>query len=88
MMAPKPWMESLEIKAPINGIVFEVSAETGQTYQAEAVLFTIGDPKALEVVANVTRRLSIDFGWTTRKYISCRPEVTVQEDRTHYPQKD
>ena len=47
-------LESLQIKSPITGIVFEAEAEAGQTYQAETALFQIGDPKALEVVANVT----------------------------------
>src|ERR1041384_4163554 len=53
--AAKAVMESLEIKAPFDGIVFEVDAKAGQTYEAEAKLFTIGDPKALEALVNVTR---------------------------------
>ena len=50
----KAVLESLEIKAPFDGIVFEASAQAGQTYQAETALFKIGDPKALEVKANIT----------------------------------
>jgi len=78
--AAKAVKESLEIKAPADGIVFEVSAETGQTYQAEAVLFTIGDPKALEVVANVTEEdyPLISVGQSAEVYFDARPEVTVQ----------
>ncbi len=78
--AAKAVKESLEITAPIDGIVFEVSAETGQTYQAEAVLFTIGDPKALEVVANVTEEdyPLISVGQNAEIYFDARPEVTVQ----------
>jgi macrolide-specific efflux system membrane fusion protein len=78
--AAKAVKESLEIKAPISGIVFEVSAEVGQTYQAEATLFTIGDPKALEVVANVTEEdyPLISVGQSAEVYFDARPEVTVQ----------
>lgn len=78
--AAKAVKESLEIKAPVDGIVFEVSTETGQTYQAAAVLFTIGDPKALEVVANVTEEdyPLISVGQSAEVYFDARPEVTVQ----------
>jgi multidrug efflux pump subunit AcrA (membrane-fusion protein) len=73
-------LESLQIKSPISGIVFAVSAESGQTYQSEATLFTIGDPKALEVVANVTEE---DYplvapGQSAEVFFDARPEVTVQ----------
>jgi multidrug efflux pump subunit AcrA (membrane-fusion protein) len=78
--AAKAVQESLEIKSSIDGIIFEVSAETGQTYQAEAVLFTIGDPKALEVVANVTEEdyPLISVGQSAEVYFDARPEVTVK----------
>ena len=78
--AAKAVKESLEIKAPINGVVFEVSAETGQTYQAGTVLITVGDPKALEVVANVTEEdyPLISVGQSAEIYFDARPEVTVQ----------
>jgi RND family efflux transporter MFP subunit len=78
--AAKAVKESLEIKAPMDGIVFEVSAETGQTYQAETVLFTIGDPQALEVVANVTEEdyPLISVGQNAEIYFDARPDVNVQ----------
>ena len=78
--AAKASLESLQIKSPINGIVFEVSAEGGQTYQGETTLFTIGDPKALEVVANVTEEdyPLISVGQSVEVYFDARPEVTVQ----------
>lgn len=78
--AAKAVLESLQIKAPITGIVFAVSAEGGQTYQAEETLFTIGDPKALEVVANVTEEdyPLISVGQSAEIYFDARPEVTVQ----------
>jgi RND family efflux transporter MFP subunit len=75
----KAVLESLEIKAPFNGIVFEVSAESGQTYQAEAVLFKIGDPKALEVKANITEEdyPIVSVGQAVEVFFDARPEVTV-----------
>ena len=78
--AAKAVLDSLQIKAPINGIVFAVSAEGGQTYQTEAALFTIGDPRALEVVANVTEEdyPLISVGQSVEIYFDARPEVTVQ----------
>jgi RND family efflux transporter MFP subunit len=78
--AAKAVMDSLAIKSPIDGIVFEVSVETGQTYQAETTLFTIGDPKALEVVANVTEEdyPLVSVGQSVEVFFDARPEVTVQ----------
>ena len=78
--AAKAVLESLQIKSPIDGIVFEVSAEAGQTYQAETTLFTIGDPTALEVVANVTEEdyPLISPGQIVEIYFDARPDVTVQ----------
>jgi HlyD family secretion protein len=78
--AAKAVLESLQIKSPIDGIVFEGSAEAGQTYQAETKLFTIGDPKALEVVANITEEdyPLISPGQSAEVYFDARPDVTVQ----------
>lgn len=78
--AVKAILESLEIKAPFDGVVFEVSAQVGETYQPEATLFTVGDPQALEVIANVTEEdyplLSVGQG--VEIYFDARPDVTVQ----------
>jgi len=78
--AAKAIMDSLQVRAPTSGIVFAVSAESGQTYQAETSLFTIGDPKALEVVANVTEEdyPLISEGQSAEIFFDARPEVTVQ----------
>ena len=78
--ATKAVLESLEIKSPFNGVVFEVSAQSGQTYQAEATLFTIGDPKALEVMANITEEdyPIVSVGQNVEVYFDARPEVTVK----------
>jgi RND family efflux transporter MFP subunit len=78
--AARAVLESLQIKAPMNGVVFAVSAEAGQSYQAEETLFTIGDPKALEVLANVTEEdyPLISVGQGVEIFFDARPEVTVQ----------
>jgi HlyD family secretion protein len=78
--AAKAVLDSLQIKAPFDGIVFAVSAEAGQTYQTETTLFTIGDPKALEVLANVTEEdyPLISLGQSVEVYFDARPDVTVQ----------
>ena len=77
--AAKAVLESLQIKSPITGIVFEAAAEGGQTYQAETALFKIGDPKALEVIANVTEEdyPIISVGQSVEVYFDARPDVTV-----------
>ena len=78
--AAKAVLESLKIKAPFDGVVFEVSAEAGQSYPAEETLFTIGDPKALEVVANITEEdyPIVSVGQPAEIYFDARPEVTVK----------
>ena len=78
--AAKAMLESLEIKAPFNGIVFEVLAEAGQTYPAETALFKVGDPKALEVVANITEEdyPIVSVGQAVEIFFDARPDVTVQ----------
>lgn len=78
--ASKAVLDSLQIKAGMDGIIFEVAAEAGQTYQAEEKLFTIGDPKALEVVANITEEdyPIISVGQSAEVYFDARPELTIQ----------
>ena len=78
--AAKAVLDSLQIKSPLTGIVFEAPAEAGQTYQAETALFKIGDPKALEVIANVTEEdyPIISVGQSVEVYFDARPEITVQ----------
>lgn len=78
--AAKGLMESLEIRAPFDGVVFAVSAEAGQTYQAEAALFTIGDPKALEVKANITEDdfPIVSVGQAAALFFDAQPDLTVQ----------
>jgi multidrug efflux pump subunit AcrA (membrane-fusion protein) len=78
--AAKAVLESLEIQAPFAGVIFAVTAQVGETYQAETTLFTVGDPKALEVIANVTEEdyPLLTLGQTVEIYFDARPDVTVQ----------
>lgn len=78
--AAKAVMESLEIKAPFDGIVFEVEAKTGQTYESEAKLFIVGDPKALEALVSVTEEdfPLVSVGQIAQVYFDARPDVTAQ----------
>ena len=78
--AAKAVLDSLQIIAPFEGVVFAVHAESGSTVQAESALFTIGDPKALEVKANVTEEdyPLLTVGQKVEIYFDARPDVTVQ----------
>jgi multidrug efflux pump subunit AcrA (membrane-fusion protein) len=78
--AAKAALESLEIKAPFDGVILEVKAVTGVTYPNEETLFTVGDPKDLEVQANITEE---DFpvvavGQEVELFFDARADVTVQ----------
>jgi len=78
--AAKAVLDSLQIVAPFDGVVFAVNAEGGATYQAEATLFTIGDPKALEVKANITEEdfPIVSVGQEVEIFFDARADVTVQ----------
>jgi multidrug efflux pump subunit AcrA (membrane-fusion protein) len=78
--AARAVMESLQIKAPFDGIIFEVDVEAGQTYEAEKTLFKIGDPKALEALVSVTEEdyPLVSLGQQTEVYFDARPDVTVK----------
>jgi macrolide-specific efflux system membrane fusion protein len=73
-------LDSLQIDAPFDGVVFTVQAEGGATYQAEATLFTIGDPKALEVKANITEEdyPIVSVGQEVEIFFDARADITVQ----------
>jgi RND family efflux transporter MFP subunit len=81
--AAKAVLDSLEIKAPFSGIVFTVEAQIGETYQGETTLFTVGDPKALEVVASVTEEdyPLLSRGQTVELYFDAQPDADVKVDR-------
>jgi multidrug efflux pump subunit AcrA (membrane-fusion protein) len=78
--AAKAVLDNLQVQAPFDGVVFAVNAQSGETYQAEVSLFTIGDPKALEVIANVTEEdyPLLSVGQSAEIYFDARPDVTVQ----------
>jgi RND family efflux transporter MFP subunit len=78
--AAKAVLDNLQIKASMDGIVFAVNAQSGETYQAETPLFTIGDPKALEVIANVTEEdyPLLAVGQSVEIYFDARPDVIVR----------
>ena len=77
--AAKAILDSLEIESPYTGIIFAVNAQVGETYQAETTLFTVGDPRALEVLANVTEEdyPLLVLGQSAEIYFDARPDVTV-----------
>jgi RND family efflux transporter MFP subunit len=78
--AAKALLESLEVRAPMAGVVLEVKAATGQTFNADENLFKLIDPKALEVKANVTEE---DYpllapGMEAELYFDARADVIVK----------
>jgi multidrug efflux pump subunit AcrA (membrane-fusion protein) len=73
-------LEQMELKAPFSGVITEVNASTDQVFHENDVLFKIIDPKALEVMANVTQE---DYpllkpGQSAEVYFDARPDVIVQ----------
>jgi multidrug efflux pump subunit AcrA (membrane-fusion protein) len=61
-------------------VVFAVNAQVGETYQGETTLFTVGDPRALEVKANITEEdfPIISVGQAAELFFDARPELTIQ----------
>ncbi len=78
--AARAILDSLQITAPSDGVVFAVNAQNGETYPAETSLFTIGDPKALEVEANITEEdfPIVSVGQEVELFFDARADVTVQ----------
>lgn len=78
--AAKAILESLEVRAPFDGIVFTVQAQSGETYPGETTLFTIGDPKALEVKANITEEdyPIVAVGQAVEIFFDARADITVK----------
>ena len=73
-------LDQMELKAPFDGVVIEVHAATDQVFHENDVLFKLIDPKALEVMANVTQE---DYpllaqGQAAEVYFDARPDVTAQ----------
>jgi cobalt-zinc-cadmium efflux system membrane fusion protein len=45
--------QTVALRAPVDGVVLKVNATTGATVEAGAVLFELGEPNALRMVADV-----------------------------------
>ncbi|MCA2002001.1 MAG: efflux RND transporter periplasmic adaptor subunit, partial [Chloroflexi bacterium] len=75
----KAALDNLTIKAPIGGIILEATAQIGVTINAESSLFKIGDPKALEVEANITEEdfPLVSLGQEAELFFDSRSDVTV-----------
>ncbi len=75
----KAVLDNLTITAPIGGIILESAAQTGVTFDAETILFKIGDPKALEVKINITEEdfPLIALGQEVKLFFDARSDVTV-----------
>jgi multidrug efflux pump subunit AcrA (membrane-fusion protein) len=78
--AAQTTLDNMELKAPFDGVVIEVDAVAHQPLHADNVLFKIIDPKALEIVANVTEEdyplLSVGQG--AEVFFDARPDVTAR----------
>ncbi|MBL8061419.1 MAG: efflux RND transporter periplasmic adaptor subunit [Anaerolineales bacterium] len=78
--AVKALLDSLSIVAPYDGVVLEAKAQTGISISADTTLFKVGDPKALEVKANITEE---DFpivavGQEVELFFDARSDLSVQ----------
>lgn len=54
--AARSAVEKGKLKAPINGVVFQVAAKSGSYVQPGVPLITVGDPDNLQVVANLSEQ--------------------------------
>jgi multidrug efflux pump subunit AcrA (membrane-fusion protein) len=77
--AAKAVLDSLSIKAPFDGIILESNAELGVTIAAEKTLFKVGDPKALEVEANITEEdfPVVSVGQEVDLFFDARSDLTI-----------
>ena len=73
-------LDHMELKASFSGVVIAMNAVADQPFQADDLLFTIIDPKALEVKANVTQEdyPLLKDGQSAVVYFDARPDVTAQ----------
>jgi multidrug efflux pump subunit AcrA (membrane-fusion protein) len=77
--AAKAVLDSLQIKAPFDGVILESNAELGVTIAAEKTLFKVGDPKALEVEANITEEdfPVVSVGQEVDLFFDARSDLTI-----------
>ena len=73
-------LAEIELKAPFNGVVIEVDAIADHSFQANDLLFKVIDPKALEVIANVTQDdyPLLKAGQGAVVYFDARPDIVAQ----------
>ncbi len=78
--AAKAALENLSIVSPFSGVVLEANAQIGVTINAEVTLFKVGDPKDLEVQANITEEdfPIVSIGQEVELFFDARPELTIQ----------
>ena len=83
--AAKAAIVNYEIKSPIDGIVVEVYAVTGEEFKTDQNLFKIINPLSLEVQANITEEdyPLIHTGMQAEIYLDALPELILsgQVDR-------
>lgn len=77
--AAKAVLDALAIKAPFDGVILESNAEIGVTINAEKALFKVGDPKALQVLANITEEdfPVVSVGQEVDLFFDARSDLTV-----------
>jgi multidrug efflux pump subunit AcrA (membrane-fusion protein) len=78
--AAQTTLDQMELKVPFDGIVIEVDASANEPFHADDVLFEMIDPRALEIVANVTEEdfPLLSVGQDAEIFFDARPDVTVQ----------
>lgn len=78
--AAKAVLDALEIKAPFDGVVLEVKAAIGQTFNAGNDLFKMTDPTALEVEANITEEdyPLLKTGMPVELFFDARPDISIK----------
>lgn len=77
--AAKAVLDSLTIIAPFDGVILESNAELGVTIAAEKTLFKVGDPKALDVEANITEEdfPVVSVGQEVDLFFDARSDLTI-----------
>jgi RND family efflux transporter MFP subunit len=78
--AAETTLDNMVLKAPFDGIIIETDAIANRPFHEDDVLFKIIDPKALEIVANVTEEdfPLLSIGQVTDNFFDARPDVTVR----------
>lgn len=78
--AAEETLESIEIRAPFDGVLLEVNAEAGQTVQAGAGLFVLNDPASMEVVATVVEEdyPYMEVGQPVELFFDALPDAEIQ----------